>query len=50
MSRDSDGKLHVCERCRTGAHELYYYRARDEYLCDNCISSYEEEAKKEPGQ
>lgn len=35
---------HLCERCRTRLHELYHYEPRDEYLCDNCISNYEEAA------
>ncbi len=38
MSRDPDGKMHVCEKCRT-CTELFHNRAVDEYWCDNCLQN-----------
>jgi hypothetical protein len=38
MSHDPDGKMHVCERCRTNT-ELFLNRAVDEYWCDNCLQN-----------
>lgn len=43
MSRDLDGRVNVCERCRTNT-VLYYRRDHDEYWCDSCIENEAEEA------
>lgn len=37
MSRDPDGRVNVCERCRKNT-ELTHSRDLDEYLCEECIS------------
>jgi hypothetical protein len=43
MSRDPDGKLHCCEKCRY-AGDLHYRKDLDEYWCDGCISDENEAA------
>ncbi len=43
MSRDPDGKTHVCEHCST-LTELFYNERHDEYWCDNCLSNEAEAA------
>lgn len=40
MSHDPDGKMHVCERCRT-CTALFHNSAVDEYWCDNCLQNAE---------
>lgn len=37
MSRDPDGRINVCERCRRDT-ELTHSPDLDEYLCEECIA------------
>jgi hypothetical protein len=37
---------HRCQRCPR-VTELYYCRAVDEYLCEECIEAFEGEGEKE---
>jgi len=43
MSRDPDGKLHCCEKCRY-AGDLIYRKDLDEYWCEDCITNENEVA------
>lgn len=43
MSRDPDGKIHCCEKCRY-AGELFYRGHLDEYWCESCIENEAEAA------
>lgn len=43
MSRDLDGRVNLCERCRA-CTELFHRKDLDEYWCDSCISNEAEAA------